>query len=213
MNIKDKVLNWYDSCEYAPFAVHVTQRDRVALYFGDDKETGREKLEEFLESMEYGTYTISVYESPKKIDKPFLSYKFKHEKEREYSGAGYVGTAMLVDEIRELKQTVRDLQTQIGETDSDLEDQIQPTNPILGLIGNPAVQGAISALLTRLAENMFPPAGSGTASLAGIVNETDVQDEVNRYVNVLLSKGVTVAHLKKLSEMPKVKIIGLLAML
>jgi N-dimethylarginine dimethylaminohydrolase len=46
--------------------------------------------------------------------------------------------------------------------------------------------------------------------MAGIVEDNT---EVSQYVEALFKKGVTVDHLRKLSEMPAIKIKSLLMML
>ena len=88
------------------------------------------------------------------------------------------------------------------------------------ILGNPAVQNVLTALLTNLTanllttnnnNNMQPNQQYRPQALAG----TEVAEELElaETLEVLFSKGVTLEHLKKLASFPQAKITMLLNML
>lgn len=111
------------------------------------------------------------------------------------------------------------LELQNSEPDEKIEDNVQQ-NFLSGLLGNPGVQSIITALLTNLSANILtqqknqpmnpirPMAMAGTEP-----NEMEPNEEIAMLIGKLFEKGVTIEHLRKLAELPKLKIQSLLMML
>ena len=104
-------------------------------------------------------------------------------------------------------------QQAIDDSDDDDEISDQSQNNFLGaLMGNPMVQNFITNLLTNaMGGNRKPTAMAGTEP-AGTDPQSE-QMELTQLINNLLSKGVTLDHLRKLGAMPDEKIKMLLSML
>lgn len=124
----------------------------------------------------------------------------------------------LLKEIREDNKLLRDelaeerrLRAELDAADDDDEVEESAESAGLGaILGNPAVQQILTALVTNIGANMVtqPP-----RAMAGIEAGETLAPEVVALVNKLMSKGVTVDHLQKLADMPAIKIKSLLMML
>jgi hypothetical protein len=132
----------------------------------------------------------------------------------------------LINDLREDNRAIRaefaslikyQQELEQADDDDDVADQAQPQDFLSAMMGNPAVQNVLTNLIANLGANLGaniltkkPTAMAGTGT-----NETqqNQSDEIIGLVNVLLQKGVTIAHLRKLAQMPAVKIQALLAML
>lgn len=153
------------------------------------------------------------------------------KKRKEYSTeekAQYYSPVMqelrsLREELQELKRT-QELEKLAGaEEDEITEEELKADmqNNLLGtILGNPAVQNVLTALLTNLTANLLTTNNTNTmqpnqnyrpTALAG----TEVAEELElaEILEVLFSKGVKLEHLKKLASFPQAKISMLLNML
>ena len=154
------------------------------------------------------------------------------KKRKEYSTeekAQYYSPVML--ELRSLREELQDLKrTQELEklagaeeeeelTEEELKQDMQ-SNLLGTILGNPAVQNVLTALLTNLTANLLTTNNNNNmqtqpqyrpTALAG----TEVAEELElaETLEVLFSKGVTLEHLKKLASFPQAKITMLLNML
>lgn len=106
---------------------------------------------------------------------------------------------------------IKKLQIELDEADDDDELRDQSQSGLLGMLGNPAVQNILLTLFTNLGANMATNTMNAKQprGMAGVNDDA----ELMQYIEQLMAKGVTVEHLKKLSEMPSLKIKSLLAML
>jgi hypothetical protein len=93
----------------------------------------------------------------------------------------------------------------IGELE---EEEEEPVSPINAMLSNPDLQQAIVTGVMGLVAGMFAKGGTATA-LAGIDDEA----EATEILRSLMSKGVTIEHLRKLNEMGSAKLSSLLFML
>ena len=103
------------------------------------------------------------------------------------------------------------LEQRIAGNEMDFEDEVEDIkdeSPINAMLKSPEVQQALISGLIGLIGGFFtnvpPPA---VASISG------VNDEAIDILNQLMSKGVTLEHLKKLAEMNQAKLKSLLLML
>jgi len=102
------------------------------------------------------------------------------------------------------------LESKIAGYESMDDDFIEekPQSPINAMLNNPEIQQALVTGLLGLVGGLFQ--GSGVVkNLAG----ADDQNEAIELLNILLNKGVTVDHLRKLTEMSDLKLKNLLLML
>lgn len=154
------------------------------------------------------------------------------KKRKEYSTeekAQYYSPVMhelrsLREELQELKRTQELEKLAVAEEDEEItEEELKQDmqNNLLGtILGNPAVQNVLTALLTNLTANLLTPNTTNNmqpnqnyrpTALAG--TEVGEELELAETLEVLFSKGVTLEHLKKLASFPKAKISMLLNML
>jgi hypothetical protein len=120
----------------------------------------------------------------------------------------------LLKEIREDNKAMREemaeqrrlqLELDAAEDDEEIEDSAESAG-LGAILGNPAVQQILTALVTNIGANMVT---QKPRAMAGV----EEQPELNALIQQLLAKGVTVEHLRKLAEMPTIKIKSLLLML
>lgn len=106
---------------------------------------------------------------------------------------------------------IRRLQAELDEADDDDDVRDQSQLGLVGLLGNPAIQNVLVNLFTNLGANMAANSMNNNKprAMAGVADDA----ELAALIEQLMAKGVTVEHLKKLAEMPTVKIKSLLLML
>ena len=92
--------------------------------------------------------------------------------------------------------------------EDDFEEEEKPLSPINAMLNNPEIHQALVSGVMGMLGNLLGNSGT-VKSLAG----ADDQNEAIDLLNVLLNKGVTVDHLRKLSEMSEPKLKSLLLML
>ena len=134
------------------------------------------------------------------------------------SGARYGGNDFIAMQLQAIESKLKALEEKKVE-DDDAEDETAEGAGWLGAIQSPAGQQLLSlgALwLERLSDRILPAKTEGKiiTNLAGIPDEDDANRAAAlQYVDVLMKKGVTLDHLRKLAEMPGIKIKTLLSML
>jgi len=77
------------------------------------------------------------------------------------------------------------------------------------LLDHPVVAGLMPLMVAGISKMLNLPTEQPVTSLAGVDQETELHEALNK----LFSKGVTLQHIKKLSDLPKEKITMLLSML
>lgn len=219
---KAKVLEWFSEAGCPYFAVHITKTDRVCWNDTlNDMEEATEKLSKFLDKGEPGKYTLYVY-SKSKASTPTGTMKFYFEyssaEKDEYFSNRNMSQMMLLEELRSLRNEVSELKTMKlmseSEDDEEVEEQAQPSSTIGAILGHPAVQQILTALLTNITANMVTPyinqnnqAPPRPMAMAGI------PDEAESILIALEQKGISLSDLKLISELPQEKINWLLPML
>jgi hypothetical protein len=222
----DEVLNFYDTAEGNDYKVYagVNPSPQYLRYnFSGDKEIGRQELQMALTQLRnnvenYNPYLIQVI-SEEKISKgrkkePILtSISFQLNRPQSYmpmQQMGNVGsgrTEMLLEKLIEqnaLMQSRLSALESIGELE---EEEEEPLSPLNAMLSNPDLQQALITGVMGLVGGMFSKTGAPTG-IAGIDD-----DEATKILNSLMSKGVTIEHLRKLDEMNSMKLKSLLMML
>lgn len=223
----DGVMDWYDRFSTSPYyAVYTysspTKLEKNFQYTGSDKEEGRILLANTLEAMQMQQdqtlYCLKLYDQTNKkntIDsnlESIASIRFRITEIPQLSMQHVAGidrsSSRLENEVREL----RNLITSKLSAEEFEEEEPKQENLFLKMLENPAIQGlAIAGISKFLGLNETQLANTGIAGISGL-NELN-EDEVINIVNSLMSKGVTIEHLRKLDEMNASKLQSLLFML
>lgn len=126
------------------------------------------------------------------------------------------------EQLNELRQLVLSNQ-QLPDEEEEEEPNMQ-SNIVGAILGHPALQPVITTLLTNIVANLITPNiplnnnqtnqnfMSKPTALAGI-SEQEKGEILSQTLEKIFSKGVTLEHLVKISEMPEIKIKALLMML
>jgi len=223
----DEVLNFYDTADgndYKIFAGVNPTAQYLRYNFSGEKEIGRQELQMALTQLRnnvenYNPYLIQVI-SEEKISKgrkkePILtSISFQLNRPQQFlpmqqmAGVGSPRTEMLLEKLIEqnaLMQSRLSALESIGEME---EEEEEPQSPINAMLSNPELQQTLVAGVMGLLSGLFTKSGVPTG-IAGIEDE----NEAISILNSLMSKGVTIDHLRKLNEMNSMKLQSLLMML
>lgn len=221
----DEVLNFYDSAdgnEYKIYAGVNPTAQYLRYNFSGEKEIGRQELVMALTQLRnnvenYNPYLIQVI-SEEKISKgrkkePILtSISFQLNRPQQYlpqqvSGVGSPRTEMLLEKLVEQNSL---MQSRLAALESigEMEDEEVEQSPINVMLSNPELQQTIITGIMGLIGGMFTKTGVPTG-IAGIEDN----NEAIQIVNNLMSKGVTIDHLRKLDQMNSIKLQSLLMML
>lgn len=202
----------------------------------DDINSAADNLNTWLKGIEYtGQLNIYAFDKfPNKLTKAaidgatLITYQFKNvytpeQKEEYYQRRNQVaGTdpalIAILDRMEQREaaaherlEKIERLVQEMAESEDDEEIEDKTENNVLGaVLGNPAVQNLLVAFATNLGANLVSNNQQRPVGLAGIVDENS---EVNELVEKLFSKGLTIDHLRKLADMPALKIKSLLLML
>jgi len=223
----DEVVNFYDAAEGSEYKIFagVNPTPQYLRYnFTGEKEIGRQELVNALTQLRnnienYNPYLIQVISEGntgrgKKKESPVLtSISFQLNRPQSMlpmqamSGIGSPRTEMLLEKLVEQNAM---LQSRIAaiEAMDELEEEEAPKSPIDQMLSSPQVQEALIAGVMSLMSGLITKGGAPTA-IAGIDDEAEAVE----ILRSLMSKGVTIDHLRKLNEMSSAKLSSLLFML
>ena len=224
----DEVINFYDAAEGSEYKIFagVNPTPQYLRYnFIGEKEIGRQELVNALTQLRnnienYNPYLIQVISEGstgrgKKKESPILtSISFQLNRPQSMlpmqamAGMGSPRTEMLLEKLVEQNAM---LQSRIAaiEAMDDLEEEEEeaPKSPIDQMLSSPQVQEALIAGVMSLMSGLMTK-GAPTA-IAGIDDEAEAVE----ILRSLMSKGVSIDHLRKLNEMSTAKLSSLLFML
>lgn len=225
----DEVVNFYDAAEGSEYKIFagVNPTPQYLRYnFVGEKEIGRQELVNALTQLRnnienYNPYLIQVISEGntgrgKKKESPVLtSISFQLNRPQSMlpmqamAGMGSPRTEMLLEKLVEQNAM---LQSRIAAIeameDIEEEEEEEPKSPIDQMLSNPQLQEALIAGVMSLVSGMVTKGGAPTA-IAGIGDEAEAVE----ILRSLMSKGVTIDHLRKLNEMSSAKLSSLLFML
>jgi hypothetical protein len=225
----DEVINFYDAAEGSEYKIFagVNPTPQYLRYnFVGEKEIGRQELVNALTQLRnnienYNPYLIQVISEGstgrgKKKESPILtSISFQLNRPQSMlpmqamAGMGSPRTEMLLEKLVEQNAM---LQSRIAaiEAMEDLEEEEEeaPKSPIDQMLSSPQVQEALIAGVMSLMSGLMTKGGAPTA-IAGIDDEAEAVE----ILRSLMSKGVTIDHLRKLDQMGSAKLSSLLFML
>ena len=218
------IMDWFDRNATSPYySVWVNRKQLLFSWNDDDMEAGRSKLENDLYAIEQnGVNDLLIIKlHPKKDKAGYITDKTPiygslvcrpSELEKINYGMqqmGAVGYNSKMDSVLErVLETQNAILTKLNA--DDLEEEEEEDKGVLGNIMNsPHMQTLLMAGISKLLG--INTAETMAAGLAGIEN-TD-ENEAITILNSLMSKGVSVEHLRKLDAMGTVQLKSLLAML
>lgn len=214
------VMDWFDRNATSPY--YSVWADRKQLLFSwndEDEEAGRSKLEADITALEENGVSdllvLKLHPAREKsgyvTDKSpiYGSIKFRPSiiEQSMYASPARVGYDNGMQSVlQQLAETQKLILAKLS--NDELEEELEMEEPkkdfLSGLMENEQVQAMIIAGVTR----MFA-GGQGQASAIAGVND----NEAVAILNSLMSKGVTIEHLRKLDEMGSMKLQSLLMML
>ena len=218
------IMDWFDRNATSPYySVWVNRKQLLFSWNDDDMEAGRSKLENDLYAIEQnGVNDLLIIKlHPKKDKAGYITDKTPiygslvcrpSELEKINYGMqqmGAVGYNSKMDSVLErVLETQNAILTKLNA--DDLEEEEEEDKGVLGnIINSPHMQTLLMAGISKLLG--INTAETMAAGLAGIEN-TD-ENEAITILNSLMSKGVSVEHLRKLDAMGTVQLKSLLAML
>ena len=225
----DEVVNFYDAAEGSEYKIFagVNPTPQYLRYnFVGEKEIGRQELVNALTQLRnnienYNPYLIQVISEGntgrgKKKESPVLtSISFQLNRPQSMlpmqamSGIGSPRTEMLLEKLVEQNAMLQSRIAAIEAMDElEEEEEEAPKSPIDQMLSSPQVQEALIAGVMSLMSGLITKGGAPTA-IAGIDDEA----EATEILRSLMSKGVTIDHLRKLNEMSSAKLSSLLFML
>jgi len=226
----DEVINFYDAADGSEYKIYagVNPTPQYLRYnFAGEKEIGRQELVNALTQLRnnienYNPYLIQVISegttgrgrTKKEISPVLTSISFQLNRPQSYlpmqqmSGVGSPRTEMLLEKLIEQNSMLQTRLTALEAIGELEEEEEEPVSPINAMLSNPDLQQAIVTGIMGLVGGMFAKGGQPTA-IAGIDDEA----EATEILRSLMSKGVTIDHLRKLNEMSSAKLSSLLFML
>lgn len=214
----DEVIDFYeraDGSEYKVYGKTDPKDEYCRFHFTGEKELGLEELRLALmqiQSNEENTnpYLIQVIGKATGKSKKLTSITFQLNKPLQYlpvnQNMGNVQsgkTEYLLERLLEQNNALLSRVTALEAEDE--QDEPEQMGALGSILNNPQVQTLLIGALGKLFAGNAP---QGSA-IAGINDN----NEVALIVDQLMSKGVTVDHLRKLNEMSEVRLKSLLIML
>ena len=215
-----EIMEWFDRNATAPYySVWIDRKQLLFSWNDDDLEKGRTKLENDLMAFEQnGVNELLIIKlHPKKEKGGFITDKSpvygslnfrpaEIEKNMYPQQVGSVYNPRMENVIERILETQNAILTKLNAEELDDEIDEQPTG-IGAILSNPDVQGLLMAGISKFL-------GLNTVNGASIAGINDVQpNEAINLLNSLMSKGVTIEHLKKLDAMSVKQLSNLLVML
>jgi len=217
-------MDWFDRNATSPYySVWVNRKQLLFSWNDDDMEAGRTKLEDDLNAIEQNNVSdlLIIKLHPKKEKGGFITDKspiyaslnFRPaELERLNYGMQHMGGMGYSNKMENVLERVLETQNAILTKLSadELEEEEEEEKSTLGsILNNPQIQTLLIAGVTK-----FLGIGNMDAQGASIAGIDDVnENEAISILNSLMSKGVSVDHLRKLNAMSPAKLSSLLIML
>jgi hypothetical protein len=217
------IMDWFDRNATSPYySVWVNRKQLLFSWNDDDSEAGRSKLESDLYAIEQnGVNDLLIIKLHPKKDKagyitdktPIYGSLVCRPSELEKVDYGMQRMAG-VGYNSKMEETMNAILTKLNQDDLEEEEEVEEDKGVIGnLLAQPHIQNLLIAGLTTMlgkfagVETTQPMA----TGLAGIENAEE--NEAIIILNSLMSKGVTIDHLRKLDQMGTVQLKTLLNML
>jgi hypothetical protein len=195
LHTADAVLSYYDQFDNAGYSVYAGHKQDAQscryTYTGEDKNIGREQLQDALSSIlsnpdNTNTYCIVILGQKGKKIEAINSITFqlnKHQSLQPYQPqqmAGYQNQA-LIGELNSLKSQIAALQMKLDEEDEEEEEEPEEGG-LAGFFKNPAMQN----ILIQQLSGFFMPTTKVT-NMAGVLDgaESDQDAKIDEAIEVL----------------------------
>lgn len=195
LHTADAVLSYYDQFDNAYYSVYAGHKQDAQscryTYTGEDKNIGREQLQDALSSIlsnpdNTNTYCIVILGQKGKKIEAINSITFqlnKHQSLQPYQPqqmAGYQNSA-LIGELNSLKSQIAALQMKLDEEDEEDEEEPEEGG-LAGFFKNPAMQN----ILIQQLSGLFMPTTKVT-NMAGVLDgaEADQDAKIDEAIEVL----------------------------
>jgi hypothetical protein len=220
------VLTWYEEQDQAGFIIYRhNTKGETARYEGNDKDTGGHRLARFMSEIEpsdYAIYILQLIPSSKKKDATAPSVTFQlYKKEPSMYGPGMYQMNELISKINAIQSRLDSVEKEEEEEEEEGELSGPPAeaagpqpisfdgNFLGSIMSQPMVQ---QFLITQIVGFMSKVMGNNTPAPVTAVAGVET-DDLEKSIELLLSKGVTPADLAKLAAMDQGQINFLLSML
>jgi hypothetical protein len=219
------IMDWFDRNATSPYySVWVNRKQLLFSWNDDDMEAGRSKLENDLYAIEQnGVNDLLIIKlHPKKDKAGYITDKTPiygslvcrpSELEKVNYGMQQIGAVNYGSKMENVLERVLETQnailTKLNQEELEEEEEEEDKGVLGNILQSPQVQALLMAGMSKLLGiNAEEAVATG---LAGIDNADE--NEAITILNSLMSKGVTVEHLRKLDQMGTVQLKSLLAML
>jgi hypothetical protein len=217
------IMDWFDRNATSPYySVWVNRKQLLFSWNDDDSEAGRSKLESDLYAIEQnGVNDLLIIKlHPKKDKAGYITDKTPIYgslvcRPSELEKVDYTMQRMSgMNYNSKMEETLNAILTKLNQDELEEEEEVEEDKGVIGnLLNSPHVQNLLISGLTTMLGNFagVKPNETVATGLAGIDNANE--NEAIIILNSLMSKGVTVEHLRKLDQMSTVQLKSLLAML
>ena len=216
------IMDWFDRNATSPYySVWVNRKQLLFSWNDDDSEAGRTKLESDLYAIEQnGVNDLMIIKLHPKKDKagyitdktpiygslvcrPSELEKVDYSMQR-MAGMGYNS---------KMEETMNAILTKLNQDEIEEEEEPEDKGVIGNLLEQPHIQNLLIAGLTTMLGKFagVEPTQQMATGLAGI-EDADTNEAII-ILNNLMSKGVTIDHLRKLDQMGAMQLKTLLNML
>jgi hypothetical protein len=196
LHTADAVLSYYDQFDNAGYSVYAGHKQDAQscryTYTGEDKNIGREQLQDALSSIlsnpdNTNTYCIVILGQKGKKIEAINSITFqlnKHQSLQPYQPqqmAGYQNSS-LISELNSLKSQIAALQMKLDEEDEEDEEDEPEEGGLAGFFKNPVMQN----ILIQQLQGMFMPTTKVT-NVAGVLDgaANDQDAKIDEAIEVL----------------------------
>lgn len=221
------IMDWFDRNATSPYySVWVNRKQLLFSWNDDDMEAGRSKLENDLYAIEQNNNNdlLIIKLHPKKDKAGYITDKTPiygslvcraSELEKPMYGMqpmGAIGYNSKMENVLErVLETQNAILTKLNAEELEEEEEEEDKGVLGNILQSPQMQTLLMAGISKFLGIAGTDNEAMAAGLAGI--EDRQENEAIIILNSLMSKGVTIDHLRKLDQMGTVQLKSLLAML
>jgi hypothetical protein len=215
------IMEWYDDNSSTPYySVWSGPKQMNFSWNDDDQDAGRQILEKNISAFEMNNVgsLLTLKLHPKKdkaghitnVTPHYASIQFRPaELERALYNPTHLAGVRDSETSQLLKAMIENQNLILSKlSERDYIDEPEEEDVFKSLLKSPQVQGLMIAGVSK-----FLGLGEGMEVATGIAGINENPQEPIIILNNLMSKGVTIEHLRKLNDMNSIKLASLLAML
>ena len=213
------IMEWFDNTATTPYYSVWCGNQLLESWNDEDFDAGRNKLEMNLSAFEQNNVgdllTIKLHPH---MEKGFITSKTPIYSSRNirpcelekaiYNTSSVGGNTGYESSIHKLIENQNLILRKLNSEEFNDEDEHEVESTLGSFIKNPAIQGMMIAGISKFLG--LNEVGNAQTGIAGI---NDANDDAVSILQSLMSKGVTIEHLKALDSMSQTKLSSLLLML